>query len=235
MAALDQRGDLMKVFVSTGLMSFVSGMTNVISFYELGMLVSHMTGNTSHAGRHLLASGDRVVAARFAAVVGAFIAGSAVVGACESTLDKTLANKPSHGLMGSSLFIYIGMVLKQRLSQDVLAMLALSFSQGLLNGVSSQFSSLPIRTTHATGSCTDIGLILGQLARGKAASIRKLQLLVLSVVCFGSGGFTARLTQERKQGMRALLIPAILLLLLGRFGTLGQPASEDAKAKIATS
>ena len=37
---------------------------------------------------------------------------------------------------------------------------------GLQNGMTSMYSSNLIRTTHLTGTTTDIGIILGQLARG---------------------------------------------------------------------
>jgi uncharacterized membrane protein YoaK (UPF0700 family) len=62
-----------------------------------------------------------------------------------------------------------------------------SMANGLQNGVSSMYSASLIRTTHLTGTSTDIGLVLGQIARGYWNNLWKLQVLVLLAVAFVGG------------------------------------------------
>merc|ERR1712003_24416 len=96
-----------------------------------------------------------------------------------------------------------------------LAMLLFAFSQGLQNGVTTKFTSLPLRTTHMTGSLTDVGLILGQWARckfssGTPPSLRKPALFALCICSFSLGGLVARILVGTL-GVSAALVPSGLL------------------------
>jgi len=99
-----------------------------------------------------------------------------------------------------------------------LALLLLSFSQGLQNGITSRFSGLALRTTHMTGALTDAGLILGQWVRARyhgkePPSLRKPKLFLLCVLSFAAGGFIANLLRK-VLGTSAALVPASLLALV---------------------
>ena len=62
-------------------------------------------------------------------------------------------------------------------------------ANGLQNGMSSMYSGNLIRSTHYTGTSTDIGLITGQCCRGNFTSLWKLWVLIGLTVSFWMGGF----------------------------------------------
>jgi uncharacterized membrane protein YoaK (UPF0700 family) len=59
---------------------------------------------------------------------------------------------------------------------------------GLQNSMTTKFSGNMIRTTHVTGSLTDIGLTLGRMARGHMDGAWKLGLLCPMTLTFFLGG-----------------------------------------------
>jgi uncharacterized membrane protein YoaK (UPF0700 family) len=66
-----------------------------------------------------------------------------------------------------------------------------ALANGIQNGISSMYSANLIRTTHMTGTSTDIGLFVGQLLRRNATNLWKLKILLGLVVSFWSGGFAS--------------------------------------------
>eukprot|EP00927_Polykrikos_kofoidii_P052635 TRINITY_DN4652_c0_g1_i1.p1 TRINITY_DN4652_c0_g1~~TRINITY_DN4652_c0_g1_i1.p1 ORF type:complete len:255 (-),score=30.29 TRINITY_DN4652_c0_g1_i1:165-929(-) len=210
---LDGRSDFWKVSLMTSSLCMVSGMVNVVAFYELGVLVSHHTGNTSHVGRQLGA--DSRAGLNIALVMVAFMAGSAVAGYCESDGDAFVEGRRSGALLGCSCIIVAGVMAHQALGMKLVATMLWSMSQGLQNGVTSRFSSMPLRTTHMTGSLTDVGLIFGQWASGKRLQSRKLAVLGISIISFGFGGLVARILKDRF-GIMSALVPAIVLVIVAQ-------------------
>jgi hypothetical protein len=108
-----------------------------------------------------------------------------------------------------------------------------SLSQGLQNGVTSRFSSFPLRTSHMTGAVTDLGLYLGELARAfKTARPppppHKAGLMCVFLTCFALGGYVVSCTREsvelvwgahvvhqEKKHVLVALFPAALLAFIG--------------------
>jgi uncharacterized membrane protein YoaK (UPF0700 family) len=94
----------------------------------------------------------------------------------------------------------------------------MGFSMGLQNAVITKISDAEIRTTHVTGTITDIGIELGRLfywnrtPRGAEvrADRRKLMLLTLLVVLFFSGG-TLSAVMFHRLGFLQILPVALLL------------------------
>ncbi|KAL3925951.1 MAG: hypothetical protein SGILL_000052 [Bacillariaceae sp.] len=64
-------------------------------------------------------------------------------------------------------------------------------ANGVQNGVSSMYTANLIRTTHLTGTSTDIGLFLGQWLRGNSKNVWKLWILIGLAVAFWLGGFVS--------------------------------------------
>jgi uncharacterized membrane protein YoaK (UPF0700 family) len=96
----------------------------------------------------------------------------------------------------------------------------LAGSMGLQNAIITKISDAEIRTTHLTGTVTDIGIELGRalyVNRNRAlppvrSDRRRLALLLLLVTAFFAGGVTATIAFPRF-GLRTLLPLAVLLAL----------------------
>jgi hypothetical protein len=87
-------------------------------------------------------------------------------------------------------------------------------ANGIQHGITSTYSANLIRSTHLTGTSTDIGLFIGQLLRGNRKNIWKLLVLIYLAIAFWLGGLislyvTARFTRS------SLLFNAALFLLTG--------------------
>ena len=62
-------------------------------------------------------------------------------------------------------------------------------ANGVQNGMSSLYSANLLRTTHLTGTTTDIGLLIGQSLRGNRTNEWKLWILLGLAISFWSGSF----------------------------------------------
>ena len=75
------------------------------------------------------------------------------------------------------------------------------------------FSGAVIRTTHVTGIFTDLGIMLGALARGESLDMRKAKLFLFIIAGFILGGTIGTLVFKQFQFM-ALLAPAAICFLM---------------------
>ena len=87
-------------------------------------------------------------------------------------------------------------------------------TNGIQNGMSSLYSANLIRSTHFTGTTTDIGLFFGQVVRGNYKNLWKLQVLVGLTIAFWFGGFVSFYSTHRFTSL-SLLFNAGLFLAIG--------------------
>ena len=76
------------------------------------------------------------------------------------------------------------------------------------------YSGNLIRTTHLTGTSTDIGLLIGSILRGNVTQLWKLQLLLGLAGAFWFGGLIS-FYSTREFASRALLFSATLFFSIG--------------------
>lgn len=89
-----------------------------------------------------------------------------------------------------------------------------AIANGMQNGLSSLYSGNLIRSSHLTGTSTDIALFTGQLLRGNNTNNWKLIVLVALAASFWTGGFVSfYATQEFTT--KTLLFNASLFLTVG--------------------
>jgi uncharacterized membrane protein YoaK (UPF0700 family) len=86
-------------------------------------------------------------------------------------------------------------------------------ANGVQNGVSSMYTANLIRTTHLTGTSTDIGLFIGQIIRGNNKNLWKLQILVGLAAAFWLGGFTSFFAVKAWTEYTLLVNACIFLLI----------------------
>lgn len=184
-------------------MAGVAGAVNAGGFLAVSHYTSHMTGVASSFADEL-ADGDMTTALVALSMMLSFLAGAAVCGTLISLGQRRRMRSRYAITLGleASLLLVFGF-LGNRLQYEMVftlpaTVMLLCFIMGMHNAVTSIISGAAVRTTHLTGTVTDIGIELSRLAyrnvhlrpgRGKIVADRKrLKLNLLIVVSFVVGG-----------------------------------------------
>lgn len=179
------------------ILATVAGAANAGGFFALGQYTSHMTGYLSQLADNLVL-GNLWVSLIAALALGAFVTGAA--------FSTFLINwERIHGarrqyavpiaLQGVFLLCFAtGGIFTSELGR-LFALCCLCFIMGMQNATITKISGARIRTTHATGMVTDIGIELGRAAFGRAVPAAqvtpdkgKLRILLTLVAAFLVGG-----------------------------------------------
>ena len=214
----EKRADYNSFLMISNILCFASGFVNALTIFDMGMTVSHMSGNTSHAGRLIMNGG-----AKFFHLMLAFCVGSFFAGFSKSDTEAVYSGRFSPNMLGSALAVVFGCFVHYCKAHSGTAvndasseaLLLFAFSQGIQNGVTRRCTSVPICTTHFTGYLTDVGTGLGAWARALVAgeappTLLKVLVFASGIFFFGLGGVAAKETHGT-YGMQAALIPAAIM------------------------
>jgi len=170
-----------------------------------------MTGAVSYLGIEY-AAGRMHAAIVTLSIILAFMAGAAfggfIVGA------ETLGPGRRYGIsliFEGALLAFATVCL---LSGGSFGVSLIAMACGLQNATSSSYFGLMIRTTHVTGTVTDIGVMMGHLLRHRHIERRKLVLMVGVVAAFG-GGVVAGALSDGIWGSSSLAIAAAGCIVAG--------------------
>ncbi len=205
------------VFAGGAVLAFIAGIINATGFMGVQHQgITHLTGTTTllgiAIGRH-----DVTAALHFAALIGAFLGGCVASGLIIQDSTLRLGRRYGVVLVLESLLLVAAVPL---LAQDIVAgdYLA-SAACGLQNAMVSTYSGAVLRTTHFSGTLTDLGIFLGHRLRGLPVDARRIRLLMAMVFAFlvgaiaGTGLFGV-------YAYRALYVPALLTGATGAAYTL---------------
>lgn len=105
---------------------------------------------------------------------------------------------PRYGLtfLMAAFFMTLGAV--EVLHNDRREFYFTAIANGIQNGVSSMYSANLLRTSHLTGTTTDIGLFLGMALRGNRTNNWKLYILIGLAVSFWLGSISGFLASQVK-------------------------------------
>lgn len=204
------------------LLAAVAGASNAGGFFALGAYTSHMTGYLSQLADNLVI-GDLWVALVAVIAISAFVAGAAF-----STILINWARIRSVGrqyalpiaVQGGLLACFAGGGIFTSEVGHTFALACLCFIMGMQNATITKISGARIRTTHATGMITDIGIELGRevfgrtyRGRGLAAERKKLRIHLQLVGTFVAGGVVGAIGFTKFGFVFSLLLAAVLLAL----------------------
>lgn len=178
----------------------VAGALNTAAFEVVGFFSANMTGNVSSLSDHL-AKANLAPAIFFLSIIGIFITGSAF----STILINAGRRKNMRKVYAFNILVEgVGLIVLGSvetwltpLSPGVVLILSLSFLMGLQNAVVTRISNARVRTTHVSGTSTDIGIELAMLfdvLRRKESPkdaplyIERLKLHSLTLLAFLSGG-----------------------------------------------
>ena len=166
--------------------------------------VSHMTGAVSHLGVDIAEGRGRDIMSSVSIVLG-FLAGALVSGALIGSWKLVPSRSYGVALMAEGALLALATWLLA--SQSRLGLPAVAMACGLQNAMASTYCGLMIRTTHVTGTVTDIGVILGHWLRHGQVQLWKLRFLTALVLSFGVGGWMGAVA-EVKFGLLCLGVAA---------------------------
>ena len=205
------------------LLNLLSGFVNVVCWVGFQELVTHMTGTATMAG-WAFALSKWLVFAHETAKMAAFVLGaglaSAYVASTQSRLEISPRNR--HLLAAISALLYLAACLELHHARgerrvpwiEELEVLLLCLTAGLQNSLSTLLAGPMMRTTHQTGSCTDIGIQLGRIIfDGPSSSADKLRLLLLFVASYILGSAIGMACFSFMQEF-AILVPATVMMAI---------------------
>jgi uncharacterized membrane protein YoaK (UPF0700 family) len=200
----------------------VAGASNAGGFFALGAYTSHMTGYLSQLADSLVIGQLRVAMVAVLAV-GAFVAGAAFSTVLINWARLRRANRQYAlpiAVQGGSLACFAGGGVFTSEPGRVFALACLCFIMGMQNATITKISGTRIRTTHATGMITDIGIELGReffgrtwMTRRVAADRKKLRIHLQLVGVFVAGGIVGAVGFSRLGFPFALVLSGVLLAL----------------------
>ncbi|WP_245850508.1 YoaK family protein [Mycobacterium angelicum] len=225
----------------SGSLAFVAGCVNAVALLVLAFPVGNLTGVTTQLGMNTanpwLYEGHLLAAILLGFWGGAMTAGvilgtnqhpTQATHAAMLTMEAALLVLAALGENAEAQGYIAGLGIEPPVVQALFAAAAL----GLQNGLTSSFRGMAIRTTHFTGTVTDLGLMLG---RSRRQGIDKWKLAVLSVtlLLFLVGGATGLLFGNWLSGYAFVAPAAICLIMAGSYSVPSRrlvAASEDTRA-----
>jgi uncharacterized membrane protein YoaK (UPF0700 family) len=175
--------------------------------------VSHLSGSSTQFGL-AVAVGDHLQITVNAMLIFSFTFGASISGYFipASSFKLTRGYGPLF-LIGSAILL-IACILQASMPDSYLYFYFAAAACGLQNAMTTKYSGSIIRTTHVTGTFTDIGIIIGRYLRGKSEDLWKLKILIPLAVGFITGGILAgALYPSMKQF--SLVLSAFVFMAIG--------------------
>jgi uncharacterized membrane protein YoaK (UPF0700 family) len=204
-------------YAVAALLAGASGAVDAIAFSMFGCFVANQSGNVIQVGMRSAGNtpGSPWVAAQ---LVGSFMLGCMI---CGMLIPKRRPKFPvgddlyTIAFFLNAIFLIFAAYAKNTVYGQFLGCIAC----GLMNSITTSWSDGPMRTTHATGPSTEVGLNLGRIIAllivpdvdfDKAdmrACVRKFRLNAVLVFSFMVGGYAGSMLYSQIGG-DALLLPA---------------------------
>ena len=173
------------MWFGSSVLAFIAGIINTVGllgFQHQG--VTHLTGSTTLLGI-AIAHGDVTDALRLLAIIMSFMAGCIFGGVLIQDSTLKLGRRYGVALLieSSLLFAAVPFLWQSNSVGDYLA----SCACGLQNGMVSTYSGAVLRTTHVSGSFTDLGVFIGHLIRGLKVDWQRIEMCVILITSFLAG------------------------------------------------
>ncbi len=211
-----------RVLAYSSLLAMNAGWVNAVAILIMAVPVGNLTGITTQIGMDT-AHPWRYESHVLVAILIGFLLGAAIAGALLASKRVPVGTRHAAvlALQGTLLLLaaagieepgvkslIMGSGIEETAVQAMLAASAL----GLQNGLTSSFRGMAVRTTHFTGTVTDLGLMLGR-SRQQGIDKWKAAILSTTLLLFLTGA-VAGLMAGARIGGHALIVPATICLVL---------------------
>ncbi|MGL4358622.1 YoaK family protein [Cetobacterium sp.] len=174
-----------KLFLWISLLALLGGGMNAFAILQFSLTVSHITGSVTRISTDLAYSNIPHLKIMLGLVV-SFFSGAIVSGIMIGS-GRDFELKKRYG----DTFIFIGILLKIidiYLYDKIIFAFVLAFSLGLQNGLFIRYKGMVIRTTHMSGTVTDLGVVIGHYLRGNREIMWKMKYYAINILSFITGG-----------------------------------------------
>ncbi|PZQ50157.1 MAG: DUF1275 domain-containing protein [Rhodovulum sulfidophilum] len=209
-------------YVLAVILAVIAGASNAGGFFALGEYTSHMTGYLSRIADNLVA-GQLLVVGTALLAIASFASGAAFTALLVNWARWRMGRRQYAlplAVQGACLACFAFGGVFTTPTGRLFALACLCFIMGMQNATITKISGARIRTTHATGMITDIGIesgraIYGLLRRdGRVrADPTKLRILLTLVTSFVTGGVVGAIGYSVAGFYFSLPLAAALLAL----------------------
>lgn len=166
-------------------MSFNGGYINAICLVSiLGNPVGYVTGNLTIAGESI-EKGQFVLFLHLIVLVFCFLAGSIISGLVIKSQHFKIDRRYISSLILQFMTLFCAMLLLIFGHKQSAYLLALTM--GMQNAMTTHYGSALVRTTHMTGTTTDLGILISRWIKGDSIEFWKMHLYVSLIVGFACG------------------------------------------------
>jgi len=184
------------------ILAFNAGWLNVIAIETTKVAVSHVSGTLSVIAVEIIDAKWADLLLRLVTLF-AFMFGSFICGILIPCQSFHLSRFYYRAIVLEAICIVIAVI---AYSNHYIFNIFLAMACGIQNAITTRYSGNILRTTHHTGTVTDIGVIIGHICAGSGnKEIWKLKILIPLPICFLIGGICGVLTQ-RSIGSYSLLL-----------------------------
>lgn len=179
-----------KLFVWISSLAFLAGGLNAYTILKFSLTTSHVTGNITKLSMNI-AKNDFHNFFSLAGLVFSFFIGSIVSGIIIGN-GRDFELRKRYG----DVFIFIGIFLKLIevfLYNNVFFIFFIAFALGIQNGLFIRYKGIVIRTTHMTGTITDLGVVIGHYLRRSYETKWKIKHYFSNISSFLLGAFVTTL------------------------------------------
>lgn len=178
-------------FVAYGvLLTLVAGYMNAISILLAGIPAAHMSGTSSKAGIQLgqdkfIAFSDTVL------MIPSFIFGAFMASILVQSKPYHMSHHYNRVFLLGTCVLLAGFIIETTIDTSSTRFgtaYLTAFVCGLQNAASSMYSNNLLRTTHVTGTATDIGILLGHFVIGKESEFFRLYIFIPLIMAYIAGG-----------------------------------------------
>ncbi|AJC48418.1 DUF1275 domain-containing protein [Allofrancisella guangzhouensis] len=199
-------------FISIVLIFNAGWIDSVVLYKSFGASVAAMTGNYRILG-HSIADYDWYFAYEVVVLVFGFIIGAAINGIVIKTDSYVISEEHTKSLILQSFVMLTGTILIDVFTHHrVIDDLFLAMAMGMQNSFTTLFFGSFARTTHMTGTTTDLGIEIGRALKGSRKDLWKIPFFFVCIIIFivgnAAGVFWVRIFG---QYFTLMLFPSVLL------------------------
>ena len=213
--------EFMIIHVGSVVFAFNAGFINGITYQSLGRgkFVSHITGVTTTAGVDAASHNYTDMGINLTIVV-SFCLGAGISGGLLSPSSLfTLGQEYGPLLIIGGLLFFISSMLLFFLPSSHSGYYFAAMACGIQNTLTTYPGHI-MRTTHMTGTITDIGIVLGKyLVKGDVLELWKLKILIPLFISFLLGGFVSKYVYVTI-GDLAICLSSSFFLIVGSIYTI---------------
>ena len=178
-------------FVSYGvLLTVVAGYMNSVSILVAGIPAAHVSGTSSKTG--ILLGQDKFIAfSDTFLMIPSFIFGAFVSSQLVTARPYHMSRDYNKVFLLGTVVLLAGFLIEVQHDTSATrfgSAYVTAFACGLQNAASSIYSNNLLRTTHVTGTATDIGILIGRALQGQTSDLYRLYVFIPLLVAYIIGG-----------------------------------------------